>query len=163
VIRRSVRNRAEDSATFSASNAQKDLPDVNVWVALAIQEHPYHARALQYWSEGSAARIWFCRVTMLGLIRLLTQKAVAKDAAMSLQEAMNYYAEISSLPNIAGVAAEPPEVEVLLRNFVDSGLPSKHLTDAYLASFAVAAGLRLVSFDKDFERFEGLTLLRLST
>ncbi|WVN41054.1 hypothetical protein AOB54_05970 [beta proteobacterium MWH-UniP1] len=39
--------------------------------------------------------------------------------------------------------------------------PPKYLTDAYLAAFAVCSGLRLVTFDKDFERFEGLSLLRL--
>jgi len=34
-------------------------------------------------------------------------------------------------------------------------------TDAYLAAFAKAGGLRLVSFDGDFVHFDGLDLLRL--
>ena len=33
----------------------------------------------------------------------------------------------------------------------------------YLAAFAAAGGLRLVTFDRDFGRFEGLHLLRLSS
>jgi hypothetical protein len=37
----------------------------------------------------------------------------------------------------------------------------RHWTDAYLAAFAKAGGLRLVSFDGDFTRFGGLDLLRL--
>lgn len=40
-------------------------------------------------------------------------------------------------------------------------LPARLLTDAYLAAFAESAGLRMVTFDKDFERFEGLDCLRL--
>jgi predicted nucleic acid-binding protein len=38
---------------------------------------------------------------------------------------------------------------------------SRQWTDAYLAAFARAGGLRFVSFDGDFTRFEGLNLLRL--
>ena len=34
-------------------------------------------------------------------------------------------------------------------------------TDAYLAAVAMANGWRLVSFDRDFERFEGLERLAL--
>jgi predicted nucleic acid-binding protein len=35
-------------------------------------------------------------------------------------------------------------------------------TDAYLAAFAIAGGLRLVTFDRGFSRFPGLDLLLLS-
>jgi predicted nucleic acid-binding protein len=41
-------------------------------------------------------------------------------------------------------------------------LPACLLTDAYLAAFAESAGLRMVTFDKDFERFDGLDCLRLA-
>jgi predicted nucleic acid-binding protein len=33
-------------------------------------------------------------------------------------------------------------------------------TDAYLAAFALSAGLRMVSFDSDFGRFAGLAWYR---
>jgi hypothetical protein len=48
---------------------QGDLPDINVWLALAVQEHPHHAQAQRYWAslhEAGAARavlvpyLWFC-------------------------------------------------------------------------------------------------------
>jgi len=35
-------------------------------------------------------------------------------------------------------------------------LPPRLCTDAYLAALAIANGCRLVSFDRDFERFGGL-------
>jgi predicted nucleic acid-binding protein len=40
-------------------------------------------------------------------------------------------------------------------------LPPRLCTDAYLAALAIANGWRLVSFDRDFERFEGLERLAL--
>lgn len=155
--------RVKDAGYLDRLNATGDLPDINVWLALSIKEHPHHVAAAAYWSDLSLARIWFCRVTMLGLVRLLTQPAVSQKAAMSLQEALGFYSEISALSNISGVAEEPSEIENVLGQFVYPKLPPKHFTDAYLAAFAVCSGLRLVTFDKDFERFEGLNLLRLTS
>ena len=40
-------------------------------------------------------------------------------------------------------------------------LPARRWTDAYLAAVAIANGWRLVSFDRDFERFEGLARLAM--
>jgi predicted nucleic acid-binding protein len=41
-------------------------------------------------------------------------------------------------------------------------LPARLCTDAHLAALAIANGWRLVSFDRDFERFEGLVRLPLA-
>ena len=57
---------------------------------------------------------------------------------------------------------DPPEVERILADFVEAGLvASKDSTDAYLAAFAISGDLRLVTFDRNFERFPGLDALRL--
>ena len=40
-------------------------------------------------------------------------------------------------------------------------LPARLCSDAYLAALAIANGWRLVSFDRDFEHFEGLERLLL--
>ena len=40
-------------------------------------------------------------------------------------------------------------------------VPARLCTDAYLAAVAIANGWRLVSFDRDFERFQGLARLAL--
>ena len=41
-------------------------------------------------------------------------------------------------------------------------LPAGLCTDAYLAALAITNGWRLVSFDRDFERFQGLDRLALA-
>ena len=47
---------------------------------------------------------------------------------------------------------------------IDGVAPLPRLvTDMYLSAFATAAGLRLVTFDRDFLRFDGLDVLRLTT
>ncbi len=40
-------------------------------------------------------------------------------------------------------------------------IPARLCTDAHLAALAIANGWRLVSFDRDFERFAGLERLLL--
>ncbi|ULR40530.1 hypothetical protein [Thermus sp. NEB1569] len=47
-----------------------DLPDLNLWFALLVPEHPFHPEAQRYW--GVAAEPVLVRVTALGLLRLLT-------------------------------------------------------------------------------------------
>ena len=51
--------------------------------------------------------------------------------------------------------------EVFHQLLWNGGLPPRLCTDAYLAALAITHGWRLVSFDRDFERFEGLERLVL--
>lgn len=145
-----------------------DLPDINVWLALAVQEHPHHQAALCYWAQaheelgrpggesrlgGAGARLWFCRVTMLGLVRLLCQPKAVGPGALDTLAAWALYAQYRALPHI-GLLSEPEGCDDALRALVGAGsLLPRLWTDAYLAALSMSAGLRLVTFDRDFERF----------
>lgn len=139
---------------------QGDLPDINVWLALAVEEHPHHAAARDYWAGASAAAvparvpgIWFCRVTMLGLVRLLCQPKVVGEGALALDQAFALYGRFRALPQV-GLLADAEGCEARLQALVSAApLPARLWTDAYLAAMAQSAGLRLVSFDADFRRF----------
>lgn len=141
---------------------QGDLPDINVWLALAVQEHPHHLQAQRYWASlpppGRAQSVlgpdlWFCRVTMLGLVRLLCQPKAVGPGALELRAAWQLYAQYRALPRI-GLLKEPSGCDDSLRTLVDTlQLPPRLWADAYLAALASASGLRLVTFDRDFERF----------
>jgi len=48
-----------------------DLPDLNVWLALACPDHSHHHQALHYWEQQAAEQVLFCTVTALGLVRLV--------------------------------------------------------------------------------------------
>ncbi|MDE2396796.1 MAG: PIN domain-containing protein [Burkholderiales bacterium] len=151
---------AEPRPAAWAPGGRGDLPDVNVWLARAIPEHPHHAAARRYWEDVSAPQMCFCRVTMLALVRLLCQPKLMGRGVLDLAGAFGIYRRFAALPEV-GFAAEPAGCEAALANFLRGGLPARLWPDAYLAAFAQAAGLRLVSFDADFDRFAGLNWLRL--
>lgn len=158
-----------DSAALGAfgtawGNPQGDLPDINVWLALAVQEHPHHAAAQRYW-EGvqldmhstpntAPQKIYFCRTTMLGLVRLLCQPKVVGEGALALPAAWAVYQSFRALP-IIDLLADPADCDTVIQTLLSAQgvLPARLWTDAYLAALAHSSGMRLVTFDRDFERF----------
>jgi len=64
-------------------------------------------------------------------------------------------------PGVSMGSAEHGGWEVFHQLLRSGALPPRLCTDAYLAALAIANGWRLVSFDRDFERFEGLERLVL--
>jgi toxin-antitoxin system PIN domain toxin len=137
-----------------------DLPDINVWLAMAVQEHPHHTWARNYWSSAVAQtpampgpKLWFCRTTMLGLVRLLCQPKVVGTGALELPAAWNLYLRFRAMAQI-GLLADPAGCETQLAALLSSTQPPPRLwTDTYLAALSQSSGLRLVTFDKDFARF----------
>lgn len=137
----------------------EDLPDVNVWLALVHAGHPQHAAARRWWSDRSGS-VWFCRVTMLGLVRLLTQPRVMGEAVLDASAALGVYADLAARPGV-GLCPEAPGCDAAYQALLTPALPPRLLTDAWLAAFALTARLRLVTFDRDFARFAGLQRLKL--
>lgn len=145
----------------ASQRAQGDLPDVNVWLALLSHQHPHHGAARDYWEKTAALRIGFCRTTMLGMLRLSTNKSVMGGAPYTAEQAWQAYRSLIDLPEVIFIA-EPPGVEHAMRTHTTAArVRSTDWTDAYLAAFASQAGLRVVSFDKGFAQYSGLTLLSL--
>lgn len=137
--------------------ASGDLPDVNVWLALSYAAHPLHARATAYWQEACTSNtpLWFCRSTMLALVRLLAQPKVMGTDVLSLPSAMAVYQQWLTTPAV-GLLPEPLGLEGHVQSLLGTDtapLPNRLWTDAWLAATAEAAGLRMVTFDQDFERF----------
>lgn len=138
-----------------------DLPDVNVWLALSLPDHPHHSRARQYWFEESGPKVAFCRVTALAFVRLCTQPAVMAGDPLTVAQAWHAYRAYRELPEVI-FAEEPTGCESHLDAWVTESIFGPRLwTDAYLAALAVAGSFRLATFDRDFWRFPGLDLLCL--
>ena len=53
-----------------------DLLDINLWLALVDKRHIHHPVAQAYWSQNGASQFAFCRMTMLGFLRLATSLKV---------------------------------------------------------------------------------------
>jgi toxin-antitoxin system PIN domain toxin len=138
-----------------------DLPDINAWIALLNAQHPHHRAAKAYWENAASARIAFCRVTMMGLLRLSTNKAVMGGAPYTTQEAWQAYQAVVALPEVQFLA-EPAGIDGLMQTLTTSAsFRSADWTDAYLAAFAQLSNQRMVSFDKGFTNYNGLALLTL--
>lgn len=145
--------------------AAGDLPDVNVWLALAVKEHVHHDAAVSYWQRtaGAAGPLrYFCRVSSLGLVRLLMNPRVMSSKQLGMKEAWSLYRRFAELPGVRMLDEPSSAVDRELGAMASSSIPSRHFTDAYFAALAARARLRIVSFDRDFERFQNVNLLRLS-
>ena len=138
-----------------------DLPDVNVWLAFGLPDHPHHSRARGYWFDEAAPELAFCRVTSLAYLRLSTQAAVMGGEPLTVAQSWQAYRAFRKLPEVI-FAPEPVGCEALLEAWATEGQPPPRLwTDAYLSAFATAGDFRLVTFDRDFGRFRDLDLLHL--
>ena len=133
-----------------------DLPDVNVWLALLIVEHPHHAAARRYWETNDAGcRRMFCRTTMLGVVRLLCERRLMGPAVKTLPQAWSIYRQLRESADV-GFQSDRETADKTLAQWLDTPaapIPGRLWTDAWLAALAESSGLRLVSFDSDIKRF----------
>ena len=141
------------------------LADVNVWLATVVGEHPHHREAIRWWKEEllpAGDGIAFCRLTQLGLLRLLTNRHVMGPQRKTIEEAWSIYQQLRAARPVV-FAPEPETTETLLaRQCRLGGTSTKFWTDSYLAAFARAGDLGLVTFDRDFTRFPDLELRLLA-
>lgn len=132
------------------------LPDVNVWLALAFDSH-FHHPAAKMWFDALAndAVCCFCRLTQLGFLRLATNRSVFAKHALTLPDAWQKYDLFLTDPRVA-FAEEPADLENHWRLFTQSQSFSPHVwNDAYLAAFALAGHLELVT-DKGFSVYSNM-------
>jgi len=134
------------------------LPDVNVWLALTFDAHAHHPAA-KTWFDGlpRGAVCCFCRLTQQGFLRLATNRTVFGAHALTLPDAWQKYDLLMSDPRVT-FSEEPADLEVHWRTFTQSQSFSPQVwNDAYLAAFALAGGLELVTFDKAFTQYPSVT------
>jgi toxin-antitoxin system PIN domain toxin len=131
------------------------LVDVNVWVALSTPGHTHHQPA-KAWLDSATSRLYFCRVTQMGFLRLVTNARVMEVSAISPERAWAVYTLLLQDHRI-GFAPEPSGIEDEW-HMQTRGHHQGHnfWTDAYLAAFASAADLTLVTFDRGFTRRKGV-------
>jgi toxin-antitoxin system PIN domain toxin len=143
-------------------NAKASLFDASVWMALAFESHPHHAEARRAFAAADSSRpIVFCRATQQAFLRLVTTTVVQKaygSPAISNDEAWKKWELLMSLPQVTWLD-EPEELETVWSQYarLRSSSP-KVWMDGYLAAFARGHGVALVTLDKDFTRFGGLSV-----
>ena len=140
------------------------FPDVNVWVALAYEGHQHHESATAWFAKLNGETVYFCRFTQLGLLRLLTHPSVMRDDVRNQTEAWQVYDLFLRDERVSfRTEADPEPVESALRKLTSNNRSrSQQWPDAYLAAFARAAGLTLVTFDRGLRQMAAgnIVLLR---
>jgi uncharacterized protein len=139
------------------------LLDINVWLGLISDNHVHHSTA-KTWFENVAdnRRCFFCRFTQQGVLRLSTNATVFPDSAFTLREAWAAYDAFLADPRV-GFLSEPQGTESLWRQLTQHNLKATKLwADAYLAAFALAGNLELITFDKGFTQYPALRYSVLS-
>lgn len=127
------------------------LPDVNVWLAAAWARHAHHPRAKD-WFEHTTDPVVMCRVTQMSLLRLLTNPAALGPDALERGPAWRVVDQLLADPLVAWMD-EPRDLEAIWRTMSSRHDRSHRLwTDDYLAAFAQAGRLTLVTFDHALAR-----------
>lgn len=133
------------------------FPDVNVWVALTYRGHQQHAPAAAWFGRLTTQTAGFCRLTQLSFLRLLTHPVVMQEDVKTQEEAWEIYDRLIADPRIAFYPeAAPQAIESEFRELTATGqFARQQWPDAYLAAFARAEDLILVTFDRALSKLAG--------
>ncbi len=108
-------------------------------------DHVHAVPARRYWEHESAVQVAFCRVTALAFLRPLTNPHIMQHGVVTGREAWDISMQWRAMPEVVFLA-DPEGTDDRLHRL----------------SRTVAIGdHRLVTFDRDFARFPGLSLPRL--
>jgi toxin-antitoxin system PIN domain toxin len=128
------------------------LIDINVWLALSWRRHPCAGPALTWFGDlhQNNIRLLFCRVSQLGLLRMLTNEQVMGPSVLNTADALSIFDTWCEDPRVEFVA-EPKGIEPVLRGVLSEFAKksaTKAIMDAYLVGFAETEKATLVTFDK---------------
>ena len=118
------------------------LCDVNFLVAMCHRSHQHHAAA-KAWLDGGGADqgIVLCRVSQLGMLRLLTNPAIMQGEVCTTDEAWETHDTLMRDSRFS-FREEPFGLQAKLREFTRGfSFSPKLWQDAYLAAFAVNSGI----------------------
>ena len=133
-------------------------PDVNVLVAAARSDHPYHEVARAWLEEtlAGAESGTVCALMPMVLasyLRLVTSPKIFKRPT-PIDEAIGFVDALLSLSGVE-LAELGPEWKRLRQLCLDKKLSGNDLPDAWLVAAVAQRGEHLVSFDRDFRRLLG--------
>lgn len=134
------------------------LPDVNVLVHASNPSAAQHAVAWQWLQTAGNSREGFglTWVAMLGFVRLSTRAGIFASP-LPVKGAMAILARWHAAPSATLLHPGPRHCDLLAELLLAAGTAGNLTTDAHLAAIAIEHGATLVSFDRDFERFVGMS------
>jgi len=121
-----------------------------VWLALSWANHMHSDAAWTWFSRREDDRFFFCRLTQLGLLRLLATSAVMGKDVRTIGEAWKVYDRWLEDSRVA-IRQETVELDGAFRaatRSVSRQSSPKALGDCYLLAVSQVADATLVTFDR---------------
>ena len=135
------------------------IPDVNVLLALAFEDHEHYPQARDWYDRviGRGEPVGLPGVVVVGFVRNATRPSSRVNTLTSL-EAFAWLDGFREAMHLLSWV-DHPETESKLRELmIASGTRGNATSDAYIAALAAAYGATVVTFDRDFKRFDGVKL-----
>jgi toxin-antitoxin system PIN domain toxin len=131
--------------------------DANVLPYAVDEDSPNHAAAHAWLDEALAGAepIAFAWVVLLAFLRLSTHPSLAAQP-LTLDQATEQLEEWLGEPPALVVHPTDRHVSLLRGLLTPLGTAANLVSDAHLAALALEHGAGIVSFDRDFQRFEGV-------
>lgn len=132
----------------------KCIADVNVLLPLLCAGHIAEKSAYLWFESRDTESIGWCLPIRLAILRHLSNRHIMGKSVLDPEQALDVWAQIEADERLFEIESTPSETEAFLRLNVCDRSPSPQIwTDAWLAALAEASGFQMVSFDRDFKRF----------
>lgn len=140
-----------------------NIPDVNVLVGLFRPDHAFARAATAWWEEsvGRGEPFTVPDLVWSGFTRVVTNGRIFEEPA-SFEEAQAFVGAVLAQPTHATWVAHPRTLEEFARIGADASVRGNLVTDAYIAACAATYGATVVTFDRDYRRFDDLRVHELS-
>lgn len=137
--------------------------DANVVIALFRQDQPTHDSAAKWWQQTSESGETFTvpDVIWVAFVRIVTRQRLFPVVA-TFEEAWAFAEALMAQPTYLGFAASPRTLEEFARLVTEVSARGNMVTDAYIAACAATYGATVVTFDRDFRKFDGLRVRELA-
>lgn len=133
------------------------LPDANV-LLYAVNSDAQHHPASLTWLDGAlsgGSTVALSWVALLAFIRLATKPQIFTNP-LTVDEAHDRVDAWLASAAAVQVGPSPTHSQLMRRVLAPLGTGANLTNDAHLAALAIAHDAMVVTYDKDFKRFEGV-------
>jgi hypothetical protein len=135
------------------------LPDINFLIYAYREDTTKHKIALKELEQIAKKNIplVLSSVITTGFIRITTNPRIYSKPS-SLSKAFQFINFLTTFPNFRWIEASDNHWNLFKELTKESGLSGSKLTDVLIASIAKENGCEIITFDKDFKRFDNLNI-----
>ena len=139
------------------------IVDLNVLLYATNADAADHEAVVRWWEKALAGdeAIGLPWVVIAGFLRLTTRRG-ALASPLSIADALAVVGEWLALDNVIVVQETDGHWDAMSKLLQGGGAGGNLVTDAHLAALAICHRAPIATFDRDFERFEGVKILRPS-